>query len=402
MSTRALFLPVSEGDFKPALTLGSTFPHPKERAGSPVSYWWKEMLRPGVRVFDKQLGRVEEIKPERVRNIHANYKRAKAAIGFEPALPIGSHDVKNAKNAGWLVDAEVKADGSLWGLHQFIGDDAAGSALAASYKSSISTITNYTDEHGNFYDELPDHNALLVNPMLSCVQDFVPAIAASRGHAIETVSLELAAPSKQEVQMDLSKLRTKLGAAADVPDDKVIELAEQRIGELATVTEQKVQLSRDLDNANGRIASLGTPAKPAKPSAEQLHYLGRTLALARDDAAKAIGSHAVTEAQKRFLNAETYDVGALTLSREPVDEDGKVADGMRRFIDFCELAKFAKPGPTGGEKTGPQGQAIALARPDPDGDKAKDKANEPANAVTQATQEFIAGKYPGATAVAAK
>lgn len=146
--------------------------------------------------------------------------------------------------------------------------------------------------------------------------------------------------------MDLSKLRTRLGAAKDVPDEKLVDMAEEKLGELATLTAAKTEaegkvtsLSRDLEDTKLELSRAG---EKKQPSAEQLHYLSELLTLSRDEAARVVGPEYVTKASKQFLGDEIFDTGGLTLAREPKPDDAKIADGMRRFIDACRLAKFAK------------------------------------------------------------
>jgi hypothetical protein len=341
---------------------------PAQRDGVQCHYYWKEMLRPGLRFTDKN-GRVQEITPRRIKALADNYSRA-AAHGFEACLPVGSHNPEKSPNAGWLKRVEVRPDGSLWGLHQFLGSEDAVKQIVASNKSSISTIDDYEDEHNNIYPELIVHNAILPHPRISGLQGFQPALAASRGQAIAWTELSLAAPT-QEIHMDLSMLRTKLGAAATVPDEQIPALAAQRItvleaeaAKVGTLTGEKTELSNKVSSLNLELSR----AKPPVPTARELHFASKAVAQARKAAIEggAITVAVADAAEKRFLK-KNVDLGKMELSRAVEPDDHTLADGLTNLLDFYESVAGNKPAPAPGEKSGKQDLSLSREVPGANG-----------------------------------
>jgi hypothetical protein len=281
------------GEFSPALSLGTAWPHPKERNGKPCFYYWKTALttaRKNTWGRDGTPGAPIDTPPERIDRIVRDYKRALAA-GYEAALP--DEHSGATKNYGWIVDARKGADGSLELLHQFVGEAERNEAL--NKKTSICTLENVTDEHGNRYEELIDHNAVIVNPQLNNLGDFTPAIAASRGHAIDAVVLETAAePPNKESTVDLKALRKAIGAADDVTDDKVIETAAARLTEavpalelsrtqgttIATLTAERDTLKGERDAAQARALELSRGAVTDDVLPREVDFAKRQIALA--------------------------------------------------------------------------------------------------------------------------
>jgi len=366
-------------EFTAALTLGNGWNHPKIRNGKPCNYFWKEVLPAGREFFDSK-GSQWRFDPPDIDGAIETLKLARTK-GFEPCCPAAHTDLKG-RNYGFIVDARKNAKGNLELLHQFIGKDETDEAM--NKKTSICIIPHVKFSDGTNYVNLIHHNAILPHPQITDLDDFQPALAASGQAAIRAVVLSMAAPTPKEVQMDLSTLRAKLGAATDVTDEKLIELATQRIGEADALKADKLALSNDLAAARKAPA-----AKPATlPSAEQLHYLGKTLQLSQDEAAKAAGGDVVKRAAKRYLGSETFDTGTLTLSHEPEDADVALADGMRRMIDFCELVKHAKTDIKPGEKTGGQ-RVLALGNIPTDDPKEGELSPEEDKALRESVRKHM-------------
>lgn len=187
----------SESEYVPLLSLDAS-KLPTTRNGKKCHYFWKESLPLGS-YLDKD-SRPFKVHAGRIETLLSNYTRARAN-GFEPPIPT-SHDVKNSRNLGYIVDAKKNDRGSLELLHQFIGDEARDEAMTR--KTSICTLANFVDEHGNVYSEFIDHNASVPNPRLNNLRDFQPALAASSGQPVETVELELAAPPGDSMPQILS------------------------------------------------------------------------------------------------------------------------------------------------------------------------------------------------------
>jgi hypothetical protein len=247
-----------DSPFKPAVVLGQGLPN--DINGQPVAYFWKEMLPLG-RYRDAQ-GKAFEVTPQRIGEVVACFNRAKAK-GYRPFLPAGSHSERK-KNYGFIQDVRVNANGSLEGLHQFIGEDAIREA--ARNRSSVCILRDVTDEHGEHYSELIDHNAILPDPQLSGLADFQPfnpALAASRGQTISAAVLELAAP-EQETAMDLTALRKAIGAADTVSDADVLSQAAAKLGSIPQLEQARTTAETERDAARTELSR--RPAQPEFPA----------------------------------------------------------------------------------------------------------------------------------------
>lgn len=275
--------------FKPALTLGQDLP--KEVSGKPCHYFWKEMLPLGKYVDAK--GQAFEINEQRRDSIVQSFGNAKAK-GYKAFLP-PSHKAEDRtpeKNLGWLIDVRVNQKGSIEGLHQVIGNEHAETVVRNA--SSICTRKDVMDASGNQYEELIDHNAIVPDPQLPGLGDFQPALAASRGEPEGAVVLQLAASQRRNPMIDFKKLRDRLGAAADVPDEKLIELADTKLGEMQAAVKTKdgeLKLSRDAETAaKNQVVEL-QKTKQEIPNDSTLLLLSRSLKTERD---KAIGNGGVS------------------------------------------------------------------------------------------------------------
>jgi hypothetical protein len=312
------------GDFTAALTLGTDWTLPKERNGKPCFYYWKPALTIGRKATwgrSGEPGQPIEVPPERVDRIIADFKRA-AATGYEPPLPDAHHNP--TKNYGWVKDARKGADGSLELLHQFVGEAEKNEAL--NKKTSICTLEDITDEHGNHYAELLDHNAIIVNPQLNNLGDFTPALAAARGQAIGAVQFEMSALT-EESKMDLKKLRDAIGGneAQSASDDALIALAVAKLGEgtkalelsrsakteLETVTTRATTAERERDEHKAKLLELSkgepdpTTLEDRRITAEELLNMFVERGQCTDGMAKIV--------RENFIGAENQP--SLMLSR---------------------------------------------------------------------------------------
>lgn len=322
------------GEFKPALTLGHDWPYPKERNGKPCFYYWKPALTLGHKKTWGNNGKAGEpidVTPDRIAKIVGDYKRA-AATGYEAPLP--DDHASPTKNYGWVKDARVGADGSLELLHQFVGEEEKNEAL--NKKTSICTVADTTDEYGNKYSELIDHQAIIINPQLNNLGDFTPALAANRGQAIEAVQFEMSAP--EEIDMDLSKLREALGAAKEIPDDQILTQAVVKLGENKTALE----LSRGKET---ELATLKTRAETAERERDE--HKAKALELSK-------GAVDAITLEDRRLTAE--EVLATHVER------GQCTDAMAAIIRENFIGKEGSPGLmlSRGARSGPVGAIFKL------------------------------------------
>jgi len=246
--------------FTDAVILGQGLP--LEKDGIPIKYAWKESLHLGS--FRDTRGVEHIVKPERVDKVIADYRRA-FAKGYRPPIMLG-HPVQGEakdplKSRGFIIDVRKNDKGNLEALHQFIGNDAIQDA--ARNKTSICILPNVTDENGEKYEQLIDHQALVPDPQLTSLSDFTPALAASRGATASAVVLTLATSPQLEVHMDLSKLREAINAGKDVQDDQLIQLAVKKL----TDSTSELTLSKSAHTtAATELATMKTRAETAEAS----------------------------------------------------------------------------------------------------------------------------------------
>jgi hypothetical protein len=276
-ASASLVLSAPDQDFRDAVVLGQGLP--MQREGQPVKYFWKEVLRPGE--YRDKDGKQFEITANRIDTLHNNFVRAKQK-GFQPWVPNG-HTSDATKNMGFVIDARKNDKGGLDLLHQLIGSDAI--LAAQRNKSSIFTVSDYTDENGEHYDELILHNAICPDPQLSNLDDFTPALAASRGATANAVVLSLAASPHEEPEMDLTKLREAIGAGKEITDDKLIEQAVTKLSENKTLELSRNSLTSERDalvkratDAEARVLELSKGTIPADYLPREVNLVKREIA----------------------------------------------------------------------------------------------------------------------------
>lgn len=320
-----------QSSFRDAIVLGTGLP--AEKQGIPCRYFWKETLVPGD--YQDKHGVKFSITSQRIDNLISNFSRAKAK-GFLPRVP-SRHDTNDAKdNLGFVVDARRNERGGLELLHQMIGEDAI--KAVARNGSSICTVANVTDETGENYDELIDHNAIVPDPQLSNLGDFTPALAASRGMAVSATVLQLASTDRSP-SMDLTKLREAIGAAKEVTDENLIAQAVAKLGEVKTL-----ELSRT--NTATELATMKTRAEAAETKVLELSkqpdlgILTERADLVSQKIDLAMDRGQCVKAQADLLKAALKDgdkPNALMLSRTgtagtPIDLALKVLELNKPFV----------------------------------------------------------------------
>ena len=93
--------------------------------------------------------------------------------GGKPHIPLKHRAYDETRNAGWILETKVDADGSLWGLHQFIGASAAEEA--ARHQTSVNIVPNFKSGSGKVYPMILEHNALVATPVLDGLGEWVDA-----------------------------------------------------------------------------------------------------------------------------------------------------------------------------------------------------------------------------------
>lgn len=309
----------------------------------PVSYWWKDAIEAGHYVHPKT-GRPLTVDEARIDRWVDTFKRMRA-VGVEIPAPAG-HTEDPAKNLGYVVDAR-REGGRLKLLTQAIGEDAA--LVAARNQCSLYIDGDYTDARGTRWGDCFLHSAFTSMPVVSGQGPFVPAtFAASRGQAEGVPVYHLSASPRSKL-MDLKQLRERLGAADDVTDERVIELAAAALdGHKADAVKAKASESAALSRAaaaESRVTELSRSLPPAADPdllADRAELvLGRIdLAVERGDLPKPIA--------ERLAAAVKPDgkPSAFMLSRQP-GFDARPVEFVLNLFDGAKLAPRAGDSRTG-------------------------------------------------------
>jgi hypothetical protein len=165
-----LFTP-GAGDFVPLQNLSSAMP--KEVAGQPCSYFWKDLIHAGTYIHPVKKF-VLPVDTEKLNTLAANFREMKSR-GVEVPINV-DHSEAADDNRGFLIDVK-RENGTLFGLCQFIGNDAA--TTAARNRVSPGIDNDFDDGEGHKYaGPVLRHIALTPVPVVPDQQPF--KIAASR------------------------------------------------------------------------------------------------------------------------------------------------------------------------------------------------------------------------------
>jgi hypothetical protein len=285
---------------------------PSEVGGQKAHYVRKEVARIG-HYTHRGNGSAIDITTQRADKwVDAFQKRT--ANGYRPFVP-GQHRAtfNAADNHGYVIDLKREGE-SLYATMQLIGDNAL--ELAAKNDVSIYVIPDALDAKGNTYDEALEHIALTPNPALPDLQPFVKMIAASadapaRDVPVYELSATTPAPSRKENTMtpELAKqFREKLGIAADVPDDKLPDLAAQKAlslsADVSTITTERDTLKTERDSlkvdVEAKQQQLQLSADKKLPDPVMLSMFSENIATKRQ---LAIESGAISEAEVKAFDA---------------------------------------------------------------------------------------------------
>lgn len=160
-----------------AFELASNLPAdlPREIAGEPVEYMWKDLIHTGEYVHPIKRFHLS-ISGAKLDTLERNFREMKRR-GVEVPINV-DHSEAADDNRGFLVDVK-RTNGTLMGLCQFIGKDAA--RTAARNRVSAGIDPDYTDGTGHKYGDAIRHVALTPVPVVPDQQPFT--IAASRAAA---------------------------------------------------------------------------------------------------------------------------------------------------------------------------------------------------------------------------
>lgn len=328
------------GDLKPAVTLGKGYPEklPLKIGGEqkevPCAYFWKDAIAAG-----------EYVHPATKQSLSVDGKRIDGwverfnqmrGVGIDIPTP-ADHSSKAEDNLGFVLEARRNGD-RLQLLHQVIGEDAALTALRN--RCSLCIDPDYTDEKGRNWGDCFTHCAFTPVPVIAGMGSFVP-FAASRGQQSETPIFYLSAETRNP-NMDFKALREALGAAADVPDDKLPELAAKKIGDLNK--DGQTALARAV-TAETKVTELSRTPNPPDPEVMRDRHEN---AVEKIQLSVALGDMPATFAKRVAEKLGTPEKpNTFMLSRQT-----ELGDRPLSFI--LDLFKDAKLGIATGARTGVQ------------------------------------------------
>jgi hypothetical protein len=201
-----------------------------------------------------------------------NNTKSLAAAGVKPFVPGEHRETFNAKdNHGYIERIERDGDD----VYAIAGLTDEGLKLAARNGRSIYVVKDAKDAKGNVYaGESLHHLALVPNPALPDLGGTV-RIAASADRPAVTVPvyvLAAATPSSEVSTMTkelAQQFRTKLGVAADVPDDKLPQIVFDKVVALSAdvekVTKERDTLKTDRDAKAQEVLALSAGNKEYDP-----------------------------------------------------------------------------------------------------------------------------------------
>lgn len=304
--------------------------YPSEIEGQPVQYRRKEVSRAGRTVQDDK-GNPFPITRERLEKWAVNTNKL-IERGVKVFIPTKHTEILSSDNRGFVVAMDRDGD-SLYATEQLIGEDAI--LDASRNDQSTYVMLDVTDDQGNHYDEVIQHIALTPCPAVSGLNGFAK-VAASRGADAEAVIL-FATPEIRSVPMSFQlkketavKLRTKLGVADDVGDEKLAEqafdtfLAAQepakpdaaQTAAMSKLEADNKALKEAAEKAEAKVVSMSRLAPP-KIDDDTAFLVGESIATKRDIAVNngAVSPACAKELDKLFADGDKPSVVAM--SRPP-------------------------------------------------------------------------------------
>lgn len=306
----------SEAEAIPVLTLGQS--RPTEVNGDAVYDYWKEVLIPG-KLRDSK-GKYWEISPADIDTAIADGDRA-LKLGFEPLIQ--DDHFKPTTSYGVIKGFRKNSRGNLEWLHRFAKRDGRTAEenrdKALAKKISPMLIPEFTDSRDRKFKWWPEHSASTFRPTQKELQDFVPALAASDGQAVNAVYLTLA--DGELPMLDLKPLRDILGETAkDQPDEKVLALSAEMFIETRTkLKDQKeanVVLVTELRTVEGErdTAKQALSLSEEAPDPENPRLIAMGVKSANSDINAAIAEHKINPKQAEYLRGRIKTSPALALA----------------------------------------------------------------------------------------
>lgn len=299
----------------------------KER---PVTYFDKELLPPGF-VFDKT-GKRHEVPEVRLDRAVATFRQARSK-GFVPTLP-EKHD-GTGKNYGYVADLKRDGKGSLTATMGFF-DDTMEEALKKD--ASLSLLPKAIGDDGTEYIDLLDHVAINSLTQIANLDNFKPALAATRISGVDQFTSE--EPEMKISEKALQCART-LSGRADLPESEAPDV----LADLAQANADKVlQMTRS--------------ATPVLPNQREFKWAAETI---QSRTREAIQSGLTRNTAKRIAQAivgEDIDYGKIQMSRTIEPSDAGRLEKMAILADT--LAAISAEGAKGFTLGG--GNPLALDR----------------------------------------
>jgi hypothetical protein len=189
------------GDFFPSATQSDLCPPIVN--GQPASYFWKDLISLGAYKGGIQVGNNGERKPfvlvatpERIANWHINGKKMLAAGLKVPAIK--DHKSTADSALGRVIDFRSDDDETLFGLCQFIGEDAA--RIAARNEVSVGVCENYVDPTGQHWGDVVVHLGITPVPADPTQGNYIQAASRAPVDATQRdVSLTVTASTTQHL-----------------------------------------------------------------------------------------------------------------------------------------------------------------------------------------------------------
>jgi hypothetical protein len=305
--TNPFVLYLDDGTIGRPLPLGLEDLPTKNEAGEPIHYRRMKIASVG-KWTHRGTGDQFEITRERADEWSRNHV-ALSTAGVKPFVP-GEHraSFNAADNHGYVERVERNGD-DVYAVVALHGDDAL--KLAAKNGRSIYVVNDAKDAKGNVHKgESLHHLALVPNPALPDLGDAVRIAASADRPAISVPVFTLAAATTpQEHVMDKNiakKFRETFKVAADVADDKLVDLAAEKAlslsADVATLTTERDDVKTKLGAESQKVLALS--ANDKEPDAMSLSLICDALA---DKETKVIAAGVLSEAGMKQLHGMYYN-----------------------------------------------------------------------------------------------
>jgi hypothetical protein len=394
----------------PHLMLGSDLP--KTRNGLPCFYYWRAAARDGNWVNVRR-GFTIRVDPRKRAEWASNFERMRRDGDEVPVVE--DHRVNAANTVGYVVDAKQGSDAGpgkgngpwYWELHQYLGDDVKNMALRNFI--SVGVTAQYTTSKGQALRDLLTHSAITPTPVIGDQPDAI--LCLSLGDDADSTEMSNAASAAAESeppmadhsfacsQADYDKLHSHVPGLAEKdaahkmshvaghiekmshgvsgllkklglgPDDK----ANQGV---ADYPQMQGLMSRAVEKVDQLLSRPEPGPAPAPLAPMTIHYVGKTLTAARQQAVDAGLTPASVDTLLARLMQHPRDLNTLTLSREVDEGDEMFVREAQNAIDVLEcLAKNPPLKVATGEKSKTQ----LLSRDVPGDDGSAEAPQKPAN-----------------------